>query len=56
VASTGNDRALHVVGERLERVPDRFTQLSAPLMARTGIVSGRLLRCSFCVIIASHSR
>jgi hypothetical protein len=36
--------------------PTASPQLSAPLMASTGIGSGWFLRCSFCAIMASHSR
>src|SRR5829696_2139337 len=48
VAGVGDDHALHVVRGGLHPVPDLFTQLSAPPIARTGIVSGVVLRCPFC--------
>ena len=36
--------------------PTASPQLAAPPIARTGIVSGRVVRCSFCARVASHAR
>jgi hypothetical protein len=54
VAGALDDHALHVVRGGLDPVPDLFTPASAPPIARTGIVSGRLLRCSFCARVVSQ--
>ena len=56
VAGAGDDDALHVVGERLHRLPDVCAELASPPIASTGIVSGWLLRCWFCAMVASSAR
>jgi hypothetical protein len=43
VAGAGDDHGLHVVRGGLDPFPGPFTQLGAPPIARTGMVSGRAL-------------